>query len=156
MKEKEEYELVPMVIRIPKFKKDMIKNIAKNEGRFEANIIRSGIDKELNLDMYQDKLQELIKEVLKPLEERMDKFLKTQRKINTKYLKTIAVNTYVNCELMENLLGDTYHNKFNKMLSNVKKKADYYLFKRTDGMTKEDLYDFYFIGDIYREDYRNE
>ena len=50
-----------MVIRIPKYKK-MIKNIAKNQGKHEAYIIRSGIDKELNIDyLYQDNLEELIK-----------------------------------------------------------------------------------------------
>lgn len=52
-----------MVIRVPKYKKDMIKNIAKSQGRYEADIIRSGIDKELNLDLYQDKMEELIKEI---------------------------------------------------------------------------------------------
>lgn len=77
MKEKEEEKLVTMVIRVPKYKKDMIKNIAKSQGRYEADIIRSGIDKELNLDLYQDKMEELIKEILKPIEEKMDKFLKT-------------------------------------------------------------------------------
>lgn len=45
-----------MVIRIPRYKKEMIKNIAKNQGRYEADIIRSGIDKKLNLDLYQDKM----------------------------------------------------------------------------------------------------
>ena len=41
MKEKEEEKLVTMVIRVPKYKKDMIKNIAKSQGRYEADIIRS-------------------------------------------------------------------------------------------------------------------
>ncbi len=45
-----------MVIRIPRYKKEMIKNIAKNQGRYEADIIRSGIDKKLKLDLYQDKM----------------------------------------------------------------------------------------------------
>ena len=39
MKEKEEEKLVTMVIRVPKYKKDMIKNIAKSQGRYEADII---------------------------------------------------------------------------------------------------------------------
>ena len=45
-----------MVIRILKYKKEMIKNIAKNQGRYEADIIRSEIDKKLNLDLYKDKM----------------------------------------------------------------------------------------------------
>ncbi len=53
---KEGEKLVTMVIRILKYKKEMIKNIAKNQGRYEVDIIRSGIDKKLNLDLYQDKM----------------------------------------------------------------------------------------------------
>lgn len=73
MKENKDEKLVTMVIRIPKYKKEMIKNIAKNQGKHEAYIIRSGIDKELNIDLYQDNLEELIKKVLKPVEEKIDK-----------------------------------------------------------------------------------
>ena len=156
MKEKEEEKLVTMVIRVPKYKKDMIKNIAKSQGRYEADIIRSGIDKELNLDLYQDKMEELIKEILKPIEEKMDKFLKSQRKISVKFLRTMAISTYLNSEVMKNLLGDEHYERFNNMLNNARKKANYYVSRDPEGMTKMDLYDFYNIGDIYREEFRNE
>lgn len=156
MKEKEEKKLVTMVIRVPKYKKDMIKNIAKSQGRYEADIIRSGIDKELNLDLYQDKMEELIKEILKPIEEKMNKFLKTQRRISVKFLRTMAIGTYLNSEVMKNLLGDEYYERFNEMLNNARKKANYYVSKDKEGMTKMDLYDFYIIGDIYREEFRKE
>lgn len=134
----------------------MIKNIAKNQGRHEADIIRSGIDKELNIDLYKDNLEELIKKVLKPIEEKIDKFLKSQRKINAKFLKTMAINTYLNSEVMKNLLGDDYYEQFNEMLNNARKKANYYVSKDTEGMSQIDLYDFYNIGDIYTEKFRNE
>lgn len=156
MKKKEEEKLVTMVIRLPKYKKDMIKNIAKSQGRYEADIIRSGIDKELNLDLYQDKMEELIKEILKPIEEKMDKFLKSQRKISVKFLRTMAIGTYLNSEVMKNLLGDEHYERFNKMLDNARKKANYYVSRDTEGMTKMDLYDFYIIGDVYREEFRKE
>ncbi len=106
MKENKDEELVTMVIRIPRYKKKMIKNIAKSQGRYEADIIRSGIDKELNLDLYQDKMEELIKEILKPIEEKLNKFLSSQRKINAKFLRTAVISTYLNSEVMKNLLGD--------------------------------------------------
>lgn len=80
MKEKEEEKLVTMVIRVPKYKKDMIKNIAESQGRYEADIIRSSIDKELNLDLYQDKMEELIKEILKPIEEKNGQVFKDTKK----------------------------------------------------------------------------
>lgn len=156
MKENKDEELVTMVIRIPKYKKKMIKNIAKNQGRYEADLVRNGIDKELNIDLYQDKMEELIKRILKPVEEKIDKFLKSQRKINAKFLRTTAISAYLNSEVIKNLLGDEYYENFNKMLNNARKKANYYVSKDTEGMSQEELYDFYNIGDIYREDYRNE
>lgn len=156
MKENKDEELVTMVIRIPRYKKKMIENIAKNQGRYEADLIRSGIDKELNIDLYQDKMEELIKRILKPIEEKIDKFLKSQRKINAKYLRTMAISSYLNSEVMKNLLGDEYYEQFNKMLNSARKKANYYISRDTEGMSQEELYDFYNIGDIYREEYRNE
>lgn len=152
MKENKDEKLVTMVIRIPKYKKEMIKNIAKNQGRHEADIIRSGIDKELNIDLYQDNLEELIKKVLKPVEEKIDKFLKSQRKINAKFLRTIAISTYLNSEVMKNLLGDEYYEQFNMILNDARKKANYYVSKDTEGMNEIDLYDFYNIGDEYRNE----
>ena len=156
LKENKDEELVTMVIRIPRYKKKMIKNIAKSQGRYEADIIRSGIDKELNLDLYQDKMEELIKEILKPIEEKLNKFLSSQRKINAKFLRTTAISAYLNSEVMKNLLGDEYYEQYNMMLNNARKKANYYISRDTEGMSKRDLYDFYNICDIYREEYRNE
>ena len=134
----------------------MIKNIAKNQGRYEADIIRSGIDKELNIDLYQDNLEELVKKVLKPVEEKIDKFLKSQRKINAKFLRTTAISMYLNSEVMKNLLGDEYYEQFKMMLNDARKKANYYVSKDTEGMSEIGLYDFYTIGDIYKEEYRKE
>ena len=156
MKENKDEELVTTVIRIPRYKKRMIKNIAKIQGKYEADIIRSGIDKELNIGLYKDKMEELIKEILKPIEEKMDKFLKSQRKMSAKFLRTTAISTYLNSEVMKNLLGDEYHELFNKMLNDARKKANYYMNRDTEGMSKMDLYDFYNIGDVYREEFKKE
>lgn len=156
MKENKDEELVTMVIRIPRYKKEMIKNIANRQGRYEADIIRSGIDKELNIGLYKDKMEELIKEILKPIEEKMEKFLKSQRKMSAKFLRTTAISTYLNSEVMKNLLGDEYHELFNKMLNDARKKANYYMNRDTEGMSKMDLYDFYNIGDVYREEFKKE
>ena len=57
---------------------------------------------------------------------------------------------------MKNLLGDEYYEQFNMMLNNARKKANYYISRDTEGMSKMDLYDFYNIGDIYKEEFRNE
>lgn len=53
MKEqKEEEKLVPIIVRIPKYKKDMLEKLATKQGKYEADVIRSGIDKELDIQMY--------------------------------------------------------------------------------------------------------
>ena len=57
---------------------------------------------------------------------------------------------------MKNLLGDEYYEQFNKMLNDARKKANYYVSRDTEGMNKMDLYDFYNIGDVYRDEYRKE
>ena len=63
MKEqKEEEKLVPVIVRIPKYKKDMLEKLATKQGRYEADIVRSGIDKELDLQIYKDNLDFIIKE----------------------------------------------------------------------------------------------
>ena len=54
---------------------------------------------------------------------------------------------------MKNLLGDEYYEQFNMMLNNARKKANYYINRDTEGMSK---IDFYNIGDIYKEEFRNE
>ncbi len=68
----------------------------------------------------------------------------------------MAISAYLNSEVMKNLLGDEYYERFNKMLNSARKKANYYVSKDTEGMSQEDLYDFYNIGDIYRDEYRKE
>lgn len=83
-------------------------------------------------------------------------FEKYKRKINAKFLRTTAISTYLNSEVMKNLLRDEYYEQFNMMLNNARKKANYYISRDTEGMSKMDLYDFYNIGDIYREEFRNE
>ncbi len=105
---------------------------------------------------YEILMAELIKKILKPVEEKNDKFLKSQRKINAKFLRTMAISSYLNSEVMKNLLGDEYYKQFNKMLNSARKKANYYVSKDTEGMSQEEVYDFYNIGDIYREEYKNE
>lgn len=80
-------------------------------------------------------------EELVTIEEKLNKFLSSQRKINAKFLRTIAINTYLNSEVMKNLLGDEYYEQFNMMLNNARKKANYYISRDTEGMSKMDLYD---------------
>ena len=53
MKEKNEDELVKIVVKIPKSKKEIIKKIVeKTSYNTVSDLVRAGIDKELNVQIY--------------------------------------------------------------------------------------------------------
>lgn len=150
---KEEEKLVRVTINIPKYKKEMlIKVIEKTSYNNISDFIRSGIDKELNIQMYKDSLDFIIKELDHMLDEKLKPFIQSQRKINAKYLRTSAINTYLSGEIMSKLFGDDMHKTFIQMLASARKKANYYISRDTEGMSKKDLYDFYEIGEPYRNE----
>lgn len=153
MKEQKEKEkLIPIIVRIPKYKKDMLEKLATKQGIYEADVIRNGINKELDIQMYKDNMDFIIKELDNMIDEKLDPFIKTQRKINAKNLRTSAINTYLTGEVLHRLLGDEMHKDFIQMLNNARKKANYYINRDTDNMSKQDLYDFYTIGEMYRNE----
>ncbi len=153
MKEQKEKEkLIPIIVRIPKYKKDMLEKLATKQGIYEADVIRNGIDKELDIQMYKDNMDFIIKELDNMIDAKLDPFIKTQRKINAKNLRTSAINTYLTGEVLHRLLGDEMHKDFIQMLNNARKKANYYINRDTDNMSKQDLYDFYTIGEMYRNE----
>lgn len=154
MKNKEESEkLVRVTINIPKYKKEMItKVVEKSSYNNVSELVRAGIDKELNIQMYKDSLDFIIKELDCMLDEKLKPFIASQRKINAKYLRTTAINTYLNGEIMSKLFGDDMHKEFIQMLNDARKKANYYISRDTEEMTKKDLFDFYTIGEPYRNE----
>ena len=153
MKRKNEEELVAMVVKIPKYKKEMIQKVVeKTSYNTSSDLIRAGIEKELNLQIYKDNLDFIIKELDKLIEAKLDPFIKSQRKINVKNLRTNAINTYLVGEVFSKILGDDMHKEFLKILSEARKKANYFVNKDTTGFTEKDLYDFYYIGDPYRNE----
>ncbi len=153
MKKNSEEELVRIVVKIPKFKKEMItKIVEKSSYNTASDLIRAGIDKEINLQIYKDNLDFIIKELDRLIEAKLDPFIKSQRKINAKNLRTNAINTYLVGEVFSKILGDDMHKDFLDILSNARKKANYFVNKDTSEMTEKDLYDFYSIGEIYRNE----
>ena len=154
MKNKEESEkLVRVTINIPKYKKEMItKVVEKSSYNNVSELVRAGIDKELNIQMYKDSLDFIIKELDCMLDEKLKPFIASQRKINAKYLRTTAINTYLNGEIMSKLFGDDMHKEFIQMLNDARKKANYYISRDIEEMTKKDLFDFYTIGEPYRNE----
>ena len=150
---KEEEKLVRITINVPKYKKDMIiKVVEKGTYNNVSELIRAGIDKELNVQMYKDNLDFVIKELDSIIDKKLEPFIKSQRKINAKHLRTSAINTYLQGEVLYRLLGDDMHKQFIDMLTNARKKANYYINHDTENMSKQDLYDFYTIGEMYRNE----
>ena len=145
-------KMVTIVVRIPKYKKEMLEKLASKQGKSESDIIRSGIEKELNIQMYKDNLDFIIKELDKMLDAKLKPFIASQRKLNAKYLRTTAINTYLSGEILSKLLGDDMHKQFVELLSKARNKANYYINHDTENMSKQDLYDFYTIGEPYRNE----
>ena len=94
---KEEEKLVRVTINIPKYKKEMITKVVEESSYCNVSeLIRAGIDKELNIQMQKDSLDFIIKELDRMLDEKLKPFIASQRKINAKYLRTTVINTYLN------------------------------------------------------------
>lgn len=151
--ENKEDKLIKVTARIPQSQKDMIvKVVEKSCYESVSDFIRAGIDKELSLQIYKDNLDDILKELDKMLEAKLKPFIDSQRKLNAKYLRTTAINTYLLGEVLDRLLGDDMHKQFIGMLTNARKKANYYINHDASDMTKKDLYDYYTIGEMYRNE----
>ena len=70
MKEKKETEVLEkLTIRLPKSKKEMlIKVVGKSSYNNISELVRAGIDKELNLQIYKDNLDFIIKELYRMID----------------------------------------------------------------------------------------
>ena len=146
-------KLEKLTIRISKNKKEMLKKmVEKSSYNSISELARAGIDKELNIEMYKENLDFIIKALDQMLDEKLKPFIASQRKLNAKYLRTSLINTYLQGEVMNKLLGDNMHKDFIKMLNEARKKANYYISRDTESMSKQDLYDFYTIGELYRNE----
>lgn len=130
MKEKNEDEFVKLTIRVPKFMKDKMKKVVeKSSYNTLAELVRAGIDKELDLQMNKENLDFIIKELDKLIDKKLDPFIKSQRKLNVNYARTAAINTYMLGEVFSKMLGDEFHEEFIKILSGARKKANYYVIR---------------------------
>ena len=157
MEKNKKEKLVPVVVRISQENKKKIKELADKQGKTEADIIREGIDKIININMYKSDLDYISSKIKEAINVDLKKFYKSQRKMQAKLLRTEVINTYMNNEICEKVLGDVYNQMFKEILWNARKKANYYI-KRDDESAKDiDLFDFYDIaGAIGDLKYRNE
>ena len=80
-------KLEKLTIRISKSKKEMLKKmVEKSSYNSLSEIARAGIEKELNVEMYKESLDFIVKALDQMLDEKLKPFIASQRKINAKYL----------------------------------------------------------------------
>ena len=153
MKKKSEEEIVKLTIRIPKSKKEMMtKIVEKSSYNSLADLTRAGIDKEINLQIYKDNMDVIVKELSKLIDIKLDSFFNSQRKLNANNVRINALNTYIMGEVMRRIMGDDLHEEFMKIIESGRVKENYYVSRKTEDMSKEELLDFYGIGKIYRNE----
>jgi Arc/MetJ-type ribon-helix-helix transcriptional regulator len=153
LNKKEKEENVKIVVKIPKSKKEMIYNVvAKSSYNNASELIRAGIDKELNLQIYKDNLDIIIQELNKIIDYKLDGFIKSQRKLYANNVRISALNTYVMGEVMKRVMGDDLHSEYIKILNSAREKANYFVNRKVEDISKEELLDFYNIGGIYRNE----
>lgn len=153
MEEKNKEELVRMFVKVPKSKRELIYNVvAKSSYNNASELIRAGIDKELNLQIYKDNMDVIIKELSKLIDIKLDSFIKSQRKLNTNNVRISALNTYIMGEVMSKVMGDELHQIFMKILESGRVKANYFVSRNAEEISKEELLDFYGIGKVYHNE----
>ncbi|MBR0491565.1 MAG: hypothetical protein IJJ82_05935 [Clostridia bacterium] len=148
-----EEKLEKLTVRVSKEKKAMmLKALGKSSYDSLSDFMRAGIDKELNVQMYKDSLDFIIKELDTMIDAKLAPLIKAERKLSAKNLRTSAINTYLLGEVLCRLLGDDMHKQFIDMLTKARNKANYYINRDTENMSKQDLFDFYSIGEMYRNE----
>lgn len=153
MNSEKQEKYVRLVVRVPESKRDLInKVVEKSTYNNVSELIRAGIEKELNLQIYKDNLDIIIKELSKLIDIKLDSFIKSQRKLIANNVRVDALNTYILGEVMSQILGDELHDKFLKILESAREKANYYVIRDPNIISKEELLDFYNIGKAYRNE----
>lgn len=150
-------KLIPVLVRISQENKNKIRELSEKQGKTEADIMREGIERIINMSMYKNDLDYIANKIKESISIDLKKFYKSQRKMQAKLLRTEVINTYMNNEICEKVLGDVYNQMFKEILWNARKKANYYINRDEESEKNIDLFDFYDIaGAIGDFKYRNE
>ncbi|MBO5348289.1 MAG: hypothetical protein J6A89_00475 [Clostridia bacterium] len=153
MEKKDKEEFVKIVVKIPKNKKEMIYNVvAKSSYTNASELIRAGIDKELNLQIYKDNMEVILQQIDKCIEYKLAGFINSQRKLYANNVRISALNTYIMGEVMKRIMGDELHKEYVEILKSAREKANYFVSRKVEDISKEELMDFYNLGGIYRNE----
>ena len=153
MNKKKEQKSEMLLLRLTKEQKEMIFNVVEKSSYSSASeLIRAGIEKELNLQIYKDNLDIIIQELNQIIDYKLDGFIKSQRKLYANNVRISALNTYVMGEVMKRIMGDDLHKEYVEILKSAREKANYFVNRKVEDISKEELMDFYNIGGIYRNE----
>lgn len=153
MEKKKEQKTEMLLLRLTKEQKENIFNVVEKSSYTSASdLIRAGIEKELNLQMYKDNLEVILQEISKCIDYKLDGFIKSQRKLYANNVRISALNTYVMGEVMKRIMGDELHKEYVEILKSAREKANYFVSRKVEDISKEELVDFYNIGGIYRNE----
>lgn len=84
MKKKSKEKIVKLTIRIPKLKKGMMtKIVEKSSYNSLEDLTRAGIDKKINLQIYKDNMDVIVKELSELIDAKLD-FFQFSKKIECK------------------------------------------------------------------------
>jgi len=153
LNEKREVKTETILLRLTKEQKEMIFDIVKKSSYTSASdLIRAGIEKEINLQIYKDNMEAILQEIDKCIDYKLDGFIKSQRKLYANNVRISALNTYVMGEVMKRIMGDELHKEYVEILKSAREKANYFVNRKVEDISKEELMDFYNIGGIYRNE----
>ena len=153
MESKKEQKSEMILLRLSKEQKEKIFNIVEKSSYSSASeLIRAGIEKEINLQMYKDNLDEIVKEIDKIIDYKLNGFINSQRKLYANNVRISALNTYIMGEVMRRIMGDELHKEYIQILKSAREKANYFVSRKVEDISKEELIDFYNIGGIYRNE----
>ena len=153
MEKKQDKKTEVILLRLPKEQKEKIfKVVEKSSYNNVSELIRAGIEKELNLQMYKDNMDVITKELSRLIDIKLDSFIKSQRKINANNARINALNTYTIGEVMKRIMGDELYQEYLNILEKGRQKANYYVSRNPEETTKEEMLNFYNIGEIYRNE----
>jgi len=102
--------------------------------------------------MYKDNMDVITKELSKLIDIKLDSFLNSQRKLIVNNTRASALNTYIMGEIMKRIMGDELYQEFLKILEKGRVKANYFVSRKGEDISKEELFEFYEIGKVYKNE----
>lgn len=153
MNKKKEPKSEKILLRLTKEQKEMIYNIVEKSSYASASeLIRAGIEKEINIQMYKDNMEAVLQQIDKCIEYKLAGFINSQRKLYANNVRISALNTYIMGEVMKRIMGDELHKEYVEILKSAREKANYFVSRKVEDISKEELIDFYNLGGIYRNE----